>query len=76
MMMKMKRDIAFKIIQNIFEPGNKNGCHVNFNNIMKDYRKYNCAMSNNGDDQKVANLKKCSLLYLQSKVDICVTWYC
>ena len=31
---------------------------MNCNNIMKAYRKYKYSRRNNGDDKKVANLKK------------------
>ena len=57
-MMKMKREIDFKKIENIIEPGNKNSYHMNFKNIMKYYKKYKCAIINNRDNQKVANLNK------------------
>ena len=68
--MNTKREIYFMIIYNKFEPGNKNSYHINFNIIMKAYRKYNCAIINNGYDQKSENLKKCIVLDSKSKVDI------
>jgi len=37
---------------------------------MKAYEEYKCAMSNNGDDQNVSNLKKWLLLDSQSTIDI------
>ena len=68
--MKMKREIDFKKIENIIEPGNKNSYHMNFKNIMKYYKKYKCAIINNRDNQKVANLNKQIFLDSQYTVDI------
>src|SRR5210317_205274 len=42
----------------------------NYNNIMKAYEEYKCAMSNNGDDQNVSNLQNWLLLDSQSTIDI------
>src|SRR5210317_193221 len=42
----------------------------NYKNIMKAYEECKCAMSNNGDDQNVSNLKEWFLLDSQSTIDI------
>ena len=68
-MMNMKMEIYFKITDNKIDPGNKNIYLMNWNIIMKAYRKYKCAIISNGDDQKVTNLKKWLLLDSHSTVD-------
>ena len=57
-MINTKREIDSKKLQNAIATLSNKTYHMNFNNKMKAGIKYKCEMSNNGDDQKVANLKE------------------